>query len=129
MFSKKLLYWYSENKRDLPWRRTKDPYLIWLSEIIMQQTRIEQGTPYFNRFAAAFPNVKVPFRDSVQALAYRVAYDFAAARVQSGGANDLLANYQACVDGIVQRQVRRMQHVIYERDAYGSPGDVFGWFG
>lgn len=78
---------------------------------------------------AAFPNTKIPFRDSVQALAYRVAYDFAAARVQSGGANDLLANYQACVDGIVQRQVRRMQHVIYERDAYGSTGDVFGWFG
>ncbi|MFZ4521725.1 MAG: A/G-specific adenine glycosylase [Bacteroidales bacterium] len=57
-FSKLLLSWYSDNKRDLPWRSTRDPYLIWLSEIIMQQTRIEQGTPYFNRFATAFPTIK-----------------------------------------------------------------------
>ena len=64
----------------------------------------------------------------MQALAYRLAYDFCAARVQSGGVNDLLASYQSCLDGIVQRQVRRMQHVIYTREAYGSTGDVFGWF-
>ena len=77
---------------------------------------------------AAFPTTYIPFRDSVQALAYRLAYDFCAARVQSGGVNDLLASYQSCLDGIVQRQVRRMQHVIYTREAYGSTGDVFGWF-
>ncbi len=57
-FTQQLLSWYSVNKRDLPWRRTKDPYLVWLSEIIMQQTRIEQGTPYYERFATAYPTVE-----------------------------------------------------------------------
>ena len=50
-----LLKWYDANKRDLPWRHTKDPYLIWLCEIIMQQTRIEQGLPYYLRFVEKFP--------------------------------------------------------------------------
>lgn len=49
--------WYAENKRDLPWRRTKNPYCIWLSEIILQQTRIDQGLPYYLRFLEAFPSV------------------------------------------------------------------------
>ena len=57
-FSRQLLCWYSINKRDLPWRRTKDPYLIWLSEVIMQQTRIEQGTPYYNSFVSSFPTIQ-----------------------------------------------------------------------
>jgi A/G-specific adenine glycosylase len=56
-FSPQLLSWYREHKRDLPWRRTKDPYLVWLSEIIMQQTRIDQGLPYYERFAEAYPTV------------------------------------------------------------------------
>ncbi len=57
-FSQQLITWYRNNKRDLPCRRTKDPYFIWLSEIIMQQTRIEQGTPYYERFVDAYPTVK-----------------------------------------------------------------------
>ena len=56
-FSKTLLSWYYENKRDLPWRNTKDPYRIWLSEIILQQTRIDQGLPYYNRFVETFPDI------------------------------------------------------------------------
>jgi len=56
-FSEQLLSWYHENKRDLPWRQTRDPYLIWLSEIIMQQTRIEQGLPYYRKFAETWPTV------------------------------------------------------------------------
>ncbi|WP_159521810.1 A/G-specific adenine glycosylase [Sunxiuqinia indica] len=51
------LKWYEENKRDLPWRETTDPYTIWLSEIILQQTRIDQGLAYFMRFAEKFPTV------------------------------------------------------------------------
>ena len=58
-FPTRLLAWYSVAKRDLPWRRTKDPYLVWLSEIIMQQTRVEQGTPYYDRFVAAYPAVQL----------------------------------------------------------------------
>ena len=57
MLSTQLLSWYSENKRDLPWRLTKDPYKIWLSEIILQQTRVEQGRGYYARFIEAFPDV------------------------------------------------------------------------
>jgi A/G-specific adenine glycosylase len=53
-----LLKWYHENKRDLPWRQTDDPYLIWLSEVILQQTRVDQGTPYFLRFTERFPDLK-----------------------------------------------------------------------
>jgi A/G-specific adenine glycosylase len=49
--------WYSINKRDFPWRRTKDPYKIWLSEIIMQQTQISQGQPYYEAFVDQFPTV------------------------------------------------------------------------
>ncbi|MEJ2882455.1 A/G-specific adenine glycosylase [Pedobacter sp. GR22-6] len=56
-FQKEIVNWYLRNKRDLPWRNTRDPYVIWLSEIILQQTRVEQGLPYFNRFLEAYPTV------------------------------------------------------------------------
>lgn len=56
-FSNILIDWYEENKRDLPWRRTKDPYLIWISEIILQQTRVAQGYEYYQRFVRRFPDV------------------------------------------------------------------------
>lgn len=56
-FRQKLLAWYASNQRDLPWRKTKDPYFVWLSEIILQQTRIEQGLPYFYRFSERFPDI------------------------------------------------------------------------
>lgn len=56
-FSKSLIHWYLQNKRDLPWRNTIDPYFIWLSEIMLQQTRVAQGLPYFLRFTEAFPTV------------------------------------------------------------------------
>ena len=57
-FSNELIQWYLKNKRDLPWRNTKDAYTIWLSEIILQQTRVEQGMPYFHRFIEKYPNVQ-----------------------------------------------------------------------
>lgn len=52
-----LIRWYAENKRELPWRETTDPYRIWISEIILQQTRVAQGLGYFNRFMERFPDV------------------------------------------------------------------------
>ncbi len=58
VFSDKIIRWYHQNKRDLPWRNTQNPYFIWLSEIIMQQTRVEQGMPYYLAFVKAFPAVK-----------------------------------------------------------------------
>lgn len=57
-FSEKVVEWYEQHKRELPWRATKDPYKIWLSEIILQQTRIAQGMPYYLRFIEAFPDVR-----------------------------------------------------------------------
>ena len=53
-----LIHWYAENKRELPWRETTDPYRIWISEIILQQTRVVQGLEYFNRFMLRFPDVR-----------------------------------------------------------------------
>ncbi|MBT8305523.1 MAG: A/G-specific adenine glycosylase [Maribacter sp.] len=58
IFSQKILIWYAKNKRTLPWRRTKDPYRIWLSEIMLQQTRVAQGLPYYLRFTEQFPTVQ-----------------------------------------------------------------------
>jgi len=57
-FSHIILQWYKKNKRDLPWRETRDPYKIWLSEIILQQTRVAQGTPYYLKFIENFLTVQ-----------------------------------------------------------------------
>ncbi|WP_257657457.1 A/G-specific adenine glycosylase [Parapedobacter lycopersici] len=54
-FSNEIMAWYQRHKRDLPWRHTHDPYVIWLSEVILQQTRVEQGLPYFYRFLEHYP--------------------------------------------------------------------------
>ncbi|RDK88795.1 A/G-specific adenine glycosylase [Marinirhabdus gelatinilytica] len=56
-FSTRLIAWYLKNKRDLPWRKTKEPYKIWLSEIILQQTRVLQGMPYYISFTSKYPTV------------------------------------------------------------------------
>ena len=56
-FRQKLLAWYDENKRDLPWRRIRNPYLIWVSEIMLQQTRVDTVIPYYERFLEWFPTV------------------------------------------------------------------------
>lgn len=58
IFTQTLQEWYAVNKRDLPWRHTQDPYLIWISEIILQQTRVAQGYDYFVRFVRRFPDVE-----------------------------------------------------------------------
>jgi len=57
-FRRRLLSWFAEGKRDLPWRRTRDPYRIWLSEIMLQQTRVAAVIPYYERFLENFPNMR-----------------------------------------------------------------------
>ena len=57
IFSETIIGWYNKNKRELPWRNTVNPYKIWISEIILQQTKVVQGLPYYNRFIACFPTV------------------------------------------------------------------------
>ena len=58
LISERLIHWYQINRRILPWRETTDPYIIWISEIILQQTRVAQGLDYFNRFITRFPDVQ-----------------------------------------------------------------------
>ena len=58
-FTQILIDWYSIHKRELPWRQHREPYVIWLSEIIMQQTQIAQGLPYYVKFTAAYPTIFV----------------------------------------------------------------------
>ena len=53
-----ILSWYDQNKRDLPWRTSKNPYFIWISEVVLQQTRVEQGAPFYHRLLTAFPTVE-----------------------------------------------------------------------
>ena len=65
-FSDKIVKWYLENRRPLPWRDTTDPYRIWLSEIILQQTRVAQGLPYYQRFTTSFPTIHDLARASEQ---------------------------------------------------------------
>lgn len=105
-FSKALLGWYAAGHRDLPWRRTRDPYRIWLSEVILQQTRVDQGTAYYERFAEHYPTVHhlaaAPDDDVMrlwQGLGYysRVRNLLAAAR---SVVNDLGGRFPDTVDGL-----------------------------
>ncbi|HEX9659490.1 MAG TPA: A/G-specific adenine glycosylase [Rhodothermales bacterium] len=57
-FRRDLLDWYAVHARDLPWRRSADPYEVWVSEIMLQQTRVDQARPYFERFVARFPDIE-----------------------------------------------------------------------
>ena len=57
-FTQTICRWYKNHGRDLPWRRTRDPYCIWISEIMLQQTQVETVRPYYERFIAAFPDVE-----------------------------------------------------------------------
>ena len=92
----RLLAWYERVKRPLPWRQDDDPYRVWLSEVMLQQTRVETAIPYYQRFLDAFPSVSALARaseDEVQALWSGLGYYrrarmlLAAARavVRSGG--------------------------------------------
>nr|WP_313779821.1 hypothetical protein [Paenibacillus larvae] len=57
-FSEHLLSWYEVHKRDLPWRRSKNPYYVWVSEVMLQQTRVDTVIPYFHRFIEKFPTIQ-----------------------------------------------------------------------
>jgi A/G-specific adenine glycosylase len=72
-FRRRLLSWFAKEKRDLPWRRTRDPYRIWLSEIMLQQTRVAAVIPYYERFLQAFPNVQALARAKTERVLARWA--------------------------------------------------------
>ena len=64
-FQKEIINWYNLNKRDLPWRKTTDAYVIWLSEIILQQTRVDQGLDNYRKFVQNYPTVDSLAYDSI----------------------------------------------------------------
>lgn len=70
-FSRIIIEWYRQNKRDLPWRDIRNPYLIWISEIILQQTQVAQGYDYYLRFVERFPDVRsLADADETEVLRY-----------------------------------------------------------
>jgi A/G-specific adenine glycosylase len=96
MIKDKLIKWFKKNKRDLPWRNTVDPYKVWLSEIILQQTRVAQGLPYYINFVRAFPTVydlaKAP-EQKVLKLWQGLGY-YSRARYLHHAAKDVVKNYK-----------------------------------
>jgi len=94
-FSSLLLGWYRHHKRDLPWRRTKDPYKIWLSEVILQQTRVSQGLPYYERFIARYPSVDILAAQSLEEVLFMwqgLGY-YSRARNMLSTAQEITADY------------------------------------
>jgi A/G-specific adenine glycosylase len=94
-FRKKLLGWFVEFQRDLPWRRTRDPYRIWLSEIMLQQTRVAVAIPYYKRFLERFPSVEALARapqEEVLRLWSGLGY-YSRARNLQKAAQEIVAKY------------------------------------
>lgn len=90
-----LLRWYDRSARDLPWRRTRDPYAIWVSEVMLQQTRVETVIPYFERFMARFPTpaaLAEADEDAVLAAFSGLGY-YRRARLLHAGVRDVVARY------------------------------------
>lgn len=98
-FRENLIRWYREEKRDLPWRHTADPYHIWISEVMLQQTRVDTVIPYYERFTAAFPTI----HDLAEAEEERLlklweglGY-YSRARNLQAGVKEVIENYNAKV--------------------------------
>jgi A/G-specific adenine glycosylase len=100
---RKLLAWYQAHRRDLPWRRTRDPYAIWISEAMLQQTRVETVIPYYERFLARFPDV--------EALAI-------------ADADDVIALWAGLGYYTRARNLHRAAQLVMERHAGRLPADV-----
>lgn len=101
-FSTPLLCWYHKNKRDLPWRHTKDPYKIWLCEIIMQQTRVAQGLEYYNKFVATFPSPRAlagATEDQVLKLWQGLGY-YSRARNLHAAAKSMKGKFPSTYEGV-----------------------------
>jgi A/G-specific adenine glycosylase len=92
----RLFRWYTSYKRDLPWRKTKDPYRIWVSEIILQQTRIDQGLPYYLRFLDRFPTVKDLAESSIEEvlLVWQGLGYYSRARNMHAAANQVVRDFK-----------------------------------
>src|SRR5207302_9281614 len=103
----RLLAWYDANRRDLPWRRTRDPYRILVAEVLLQRTRVASGVPYYERFLARFPTV----RDLAAA-----PLDDVLAAWEGPGFYRRLGHLYAAAEAIVDRH-RGTGHPAYEASA------------
>src|SRR5258705_7411209 len=97
-FQRTLLLWYDQNHRDLPWRRTRDPYRIWISEIMLQQTRVAAVLEHYRLFLKRFPNVRTlaaSSESSVLAAWSGLGY-YRRARMMRHCAEKIVANHRSC---------------------------------
>jgi len=116
-----LLRWYDQNKRDLPWRHTSDPYAIWVSEIMLQQTRVETVLPYYEKFLGRFPTVEAVAQAEVEELlgAWSGLGYYRRARLLHQAARQLAAAGKALPAGI--KELRELAGVgAYTAAAIGS---------
>lgn len=119
---RELLEWYDRHRRDLPWRRTKDPYRVWLSEVMLQQTRVEVALPYYERFLERFPTVEAlagARQEEVLALwsglgYYRRARQLhaAAGRIAEGGFPETAAGWRE-LPGIGEYTAAAVASIVY----------------
>jgi len=108
-FSKKILYWYHQNKRVLPWREINDPYKIWISEVILQQTRVDQGTSYYLKFTKKFPDIYSlanAAEDEILKLWQGLGY-YSRARNLHKGAKQIVKNF----DGVFPDQFTQLKSI------------------
>ena len=131
-----LLRWYDRNKRDLPWRRTRDPYAIWVSETMLQQTQVATVLPYYHRFMEAFPSVDALDRASLEAVRsvwsglgyYRRAVNLkqAARLLVSRHGGRLPADYQALLrlPGIGRYTAGAVMSIAFDRPHPAPDGNV-----
>ena len=104
LFRSQLLHWFAQNRRDLPWRRTRDPYAIWISEVMLQQTRVAAVIPYYERFLSRFPDLEsLAGASETDLLAHwaGLGYYYRARNLQRAARNALEAGtFPADYDGI-----------------------------
>jgi A/G-specific adenine glycosylase len=91
--------WYLQNKRDLPWRNSSEPYHVWVSEVILQQTRVAQGLPYYYRFIEAFPTIRALAEapENILLKIWQGLGYYSRARNMQKGAQFILTNYNGCL--------------------------------
>ena len=94
-FRRRLLKWFRRNRRDLPWRRTKDSYRVWISEVMLQQTRVAAVIPYYRKFLARFSTVRALARaDEVDVLKYWAGLGYySRARLLHRAAKEIVARH------------------------------------
>jgi len=104
-----VLTWFLRNQRPLPWRRTRDPYRTWVAEVLLQQTRVEQAVPYFERFLARFPDVRAlaAARSAEVLKLWQGAGYYARARRLHVAAGQIVARY----DGTIPRSVEELERL------------------